>query len=119
MEVCAAIRSAPVFSARAVLTYEDGSRIELGGNSSVTLEENDGLNMGSLLNIGTLRAYVKKLIARRFQVHRLRRSAASAARSSASRVMGGGAPWKSTLYKACSASRTIAASRSCSIPMSA
>ena len=56
------------FSAQAVLTYEDGSRIELGGNSSVTLEENDGHNMGSLLNIGTLRAYVKKLIARKFQV---------------------------------------------------
>lgn len=56
------------FSAQAVITFEDGSRIELGGNSSITMEESSGNNMGSLLNIGSLRAYVKKLISRRFQV---------------------------------------------------
>ncbi len=54
--------------ANAVLTFEDGSRVELAGNSSFTLEETASSSYSMGLGFGRLKAFVEKIAARRFQV---------------------------------------------------
>src|SRR3989339_222558 len=53
---------------RATITFEDGSRIELGPNGSFALQQSSP-NSGSIkLMIGNLRAWVSKGLSKRFEV---------------------------------------------------
>lgn len=54
--------------AQATLMFEDGSRIELGPNAAFTLESADAKSSGLKLNLGSVKAFIKKLQARRFEV---------------------------------------------------
>ncbi len=65
--------------ANAVLTFEDGSRVELAGNSSFTLEETASSSYSMGLGFGRLKAFVEKIAARRPRV-RTPPSAVSAVR---------------------------------------
>ena len=52
----------------ATLTFADGSRVELAGNSSFTLEETAPNSYVMGLSIGRLKAFVEKIASRSFQV---------------------------------------------------
>lgn len=54
--------------ASATLQFEDGSHVELGSNSSFTLEEASGSRSMINLGFGAIKAFVQRLGARRFQV---------------------------------------------------
>jgi len=54
--------------ARATIVYTDGSRIELGADSSLVLEESSPQRVSMRLNLGTLKAFVQKLLSCRFEV---------------------------------------------------
>lgn len=56
------------FKAEATIVFSEGSRVELGGNANFTLEDTQENHSGMMLGAGTLRAFVKKLAARTFQV---------------------------------------------------
>ncbi|MBI5883856.1 MAG: FecR domain-containing protein [Elusimicrobia bacterium] len=53
---------------KATVVFEDGSRIELGANASMVIDEADARGAGVKLSMGLLRARVEKLLARRFSV---------------------------------------------------
>ncbi len=55
-------------SAKATLEFPDGSRIELGPQSTFTLDEAAG-GSSMHLNIGSLRAFIKHMVGQRFDVH--------------------------------------------------
>ncbi|MBI5239351.1 MAG: FecR domain-containing protein [Elusimicrobia bacterium] len=54
--------------ASAVITFDDGSRINLGSNGSFTLQESTSGGTSLKLSIGSLRAWVNKALSRRFDV---------------------------------------------------
>lgn len=54
--------------AKATVTFEDGSRVDLGANGSFTLESADARSSGVKLTLGVLKAFVQKLGSRRFSV---------------------------------------------------
>ncbi|MFA6004818.1 MAG: FecR family protein, partial [Elusimicrobiota bacterium] len=53
---------------RATLTFDDGSRIELGANGSFTLQDASGQASSIKLAIGSARAWVSKSLSRRFEI---------------------------------------------------
>lgn len=53
---------------RAVVTFDDGTRIELGPESAFALEESAASRAGLRLSIGRLKAIVQKALSRRFEV---------------------------------------------------
>lgn len=57
-----------VAGASAVITFDDGSRINLGSNGSFTLQESTSGGTSLRLSIGSLRAWVNKALSRRFDV---------------------------------------------------
>ena len=54
--------------AKATLLFDDGSRVEVGPNSSYLLEESEAGKSSMSLSFGKLRAWVTKATARRFAV---------------------------------------------------
>jgi len=54
--------------ASAILIFTDGSRVELTGNTSFTVERTETTNYFMGLSLGRLRAFVSKVAARKFQV---------------------------------------------------
>ncbi|MBI3551757.1 MAG: FecR domain-containing protein [Elusimicrobia bacterium] len=54
--------------AQATLSFEDGSRVELGGNATFTLEEASRGRSAIRLNFGAIKAFVQKMASRRFEV---------------------------------------------------
>ncbi|HAM36984.1 MAG TPA: hypothetical protein DEB40_07125 [Elusimicrobia bacterium] len=56
------------YGARARLDFLDGSRVELEGNSALTLEESTGYRTAVELGPGILHVWVKKAASRNFQV---------------------------------------------------
>ncbi|MFH2203654.1 MAG: FecR family protein [Elusimicrobiota bacterium] len=54
--------------AAAEISFDDGSRIELAGDAEVLIEETTAQRQALRLRLGTLRAYVKKVLQRRFEV---------------------------------------------------
>lgn len=56
------------YGAKATVTFDDGSRIELADNSSFTIPKTDSLESGGILNIGKLKAFVNKMLERRFVI---------------------------------------------------
>ena len=54
--------------ASATLSFDDGSKVDLGPNSSFILEESSSGRSRIKLSFGSLRAFVQKLQARQFQV---------------------------------------------------
>ncbi|MDE2237627.1 MAG: FecR domain-containing protein, partial [Elusimicrobia bacterium] len=54
--------------ATATLTFDDGSKVELGSSASFTLEEASAARSALKLGFGALKAFVHKLASRQFQV---------------------------------------------------
>jgi hypothetical protein len=54
--------------AAATLSFDDGSRVELGGNATFTLEEATRGRSLLRLNFGAIKAFVSKIASRRFDV---------------------------------------------------
>jgi hypothetical protein len=66
LENGATVRTAA--QAHAVLTFADGSRVDLAGNSSFTLEETESTSYRLGLTIGRLKAFVAHVASRSFSV---------------------------------------------------
>ena len=60
------VRTVP--GSRATITFDDGSRINLGPNASFTMQEASAGGISLKLAIGSLRAWVSKALSRRFEV---------------------------------------------------
>lgn len=54
--------------AKATIRFHDGSRIELGADAAFALEEASAKRISMRLKLGEIRAFVKKLLSRRFEV---------------------------------------------------
>ncbi len=54
--------------ATAVVTFADGSRVEMAGNTSFTLKEAEPSSYSMSLTFGRLKAFVEKISSRRFEV---------------------------------------------------
>ncbi len=54
--------------AQTTLSFDDGSRVELGPNATFTLEESSRGRSSIKLNFGALKAFVQRIAARRFEV---------------------------------------------------
>ncbi len=55
-------------SSRAVLQFDDGSKVEIGPNGSFTLEDAQDNSASMKFNLGFMKAWVTKALSRRFQV---------------------------------------------------
>ncbi|MBI4422289.1 MAG: FecR domain-containing protein [Elusimicrobia bacterium] len=53
---------------RAVLVFDDGSKVEIGPNGSFTLEQAEDNSASMRFNLGFMKAWVSKALSRRFQV---------------------------------------------------